>query len=234
MRSTILTLVCLVLFCGCISGKVNSQLNTAQKDSKQDDKKDPLLNPSLAAKTAPKTFKVKFETTKGDFVIDVNREWSPKGADRFYSMVEAKFFKDIAIFRAIDGFMFQFGIHGDPKISKAWKRATIDDDESVDGVSNVAGYISFATSGKDSRTTQMFVNLGDNGRLDGMGFTPFGKVVEGMEVVKKVETKYGENNRRENIQGNFQSKGNEYIKEKFPDIDYIKSVTVIEENGMKK
>ncbi len=232
--------LCVVLFAGCppLSQVKTSRNGVAanrevKQDTKQeDDDKNPLLNPALAKEKAPDKYRVKVETSKGDFVIEVTREWSPKGADRFFNLVKAGFFKDIAIFRAIEGFMFQFGIHGDPKVSKAWKDAKIDDDESKDGVSNKPGYISFATSGKNSRTTQMFINLGDNGRLDSMGFTPFGKVIEGMEIVEKINTEYGENHRR--VQMRFQAEGNAYIKEEFPKIDFIKSVSLIDEMDWKK
>lgn len=189
-----------------------------------------LLDPSKANEEAPDQFKVKFETTKGDFVIEVNKKWAPNGANRFYNMVKIGYFKDIAIFRAIKSFMFQFGIHGDPKVSEKWGDATIKDDPSA-GISNLPGYISFAQTGlPNSRSAQMFVNLGDNSFLDkarggGAPFVPFGKVVEGMDVVEKINTEYGENAR--DVQGKFKMKGNAYIKEKYPNLDYIKSVTIV-------
>ena len=200
-----------------------------QEDKKESKKKDPLLNPDLATEKAPAKFRVKFATTKGDFVLECTREWAPKGVDRFYNLVKIGYYKDIAIFRAIDGFMFQFGIHGDPKVSKVWREAKIDDDPSFKNVSNQAGYITYATAGRDTRTTQLFINLGDNSGLDTRGFVPFGKVVSGMDIVKKVNTEYGENHRR--VQGRFQAEGNAYIKEEFPKIDFIKSVTLIKEKS---
>ena len=196
---------------------------TQEQDSK-------LLNPEAANAKAPDVFQVKFETTKGDFVIEVNRAWAPNGADRFYNMVQVGFFKDIAIFRAIENFMFQFGIHGDPAVSAKWGDATIKDDPSA-MKSNVPGTISFAQTGRpNSRSCQMFINLGNNSFLDqsrggGAPFVPFGKVIKGMEVVGKINTEYGEN--RGNVQGEFREKGNAYIKEKFPNIDFIKSVTLL-------
>jgi peptidyl-prolyl cis-trans isomerase A (cyclophilin A) len=191
-----------------------------------------LMDPSKATETAPEKFLAKFETTKGDFVIEVNRAWAPNGADRFYNMVRIGYFKDVAIFRAVKGFMFQFGIHGDPAVSKKWRDASITDDPSK-GISNLPGYVSFAQTGlPNSRSAQMFVNLGNNAFLDesrngGTPFVPFGKVVSGMDVVEKINTEYGENAR--DVQGNFQARGNEYIKEKFPNIDFIKSVKIVTE-----
>lgn len=190
-----------------------------------------LLDPKQANFQAPPQFFAKFETTKGDFVIEVNREWAPNGADRFFSMVQVGFFEKIAIFRAIDNFMFQFGIHGDPKVAKAWKNASIKDDKST-GKSNVPGTISFAQTGApNSRSSQMFVNLGNNGRsLDqgrngGAGFYPFGQVVKGKDVIAKINTQYGEN--VGNVQGEFIAGGNAYIEQKFPKIDFIKRVTIL-------
>ena len=178
-----------------------------------------------ATEKAPETFRVKFETTKGDFVLDVTRKWSPNGADRFYNLVKLGYFKDIAVFRAIKGFMFQFGIHGDPKVNTAWSDANIKDDPKA-GQSNTEGMISYAMAGPNTRSVQFFVNLGNNERLDGMGFTPFGKVVEGMDVIKQINTEYGENSQE--VQGSFEAKGNAFILKKYPNLDMIKSVTIVE------
>ncbi|PIU17785.1 MAG: hypothetical protein COT18_12235, partial [Elusimicrobia bacterium CG08_land_8_20_14_0_20_59_10] len=160
--------------------KVEEQ--TAQPDAVQSIKEtsmdiEALKTPAKLNEKAPENFKVKFTTTKGAFTIDVTRAWSPLGADRFYNLAKAGFFTDIAFFRVISGFMVQFGIHGEPSVSAAWRIATIKDDPVKE--SNAKGYISFATAGPGTRTTQMFVNFGDNARLDGMGFSPFGKVSEG-------------------------------------------------------
>ncbi|MFO0744687.1 MAG: peptidylprolyl isomerase [Myxococcota bacterium] len=183
------------------------------------------MDPSKAKETAPATFKVKFHTTKGDFTIETTRAWSPNGADRFYNMVKAGFYKDIAFFRVIDGFMVQFGISGDPKISAAWREASIQDDPSA-GQSNTRGMVTFAKTGRpNSRTTQIFINFGDNANLDGMGFTPFGKVVEGMEIVDKLYKGYGEGAPRGNgpDQQKVQFEGNTYLKAQFPEMDYVTS-----------
>ena len=193
-----------------------------------------LRDPSKAKFETPENFQAKFETTKGDFVIEVTREWAPNGADRFYSMVQVGYFKNTAIFRAIDNFMFQFGIHGIPEVAKAWQNTPIKDDKPA-GKSNVPGTISFAQTGApNSRSSQMFINLGDNGALDrgrngGAGFYPFGQVIKGKEVINKINVEYDEN--RGNVQGEFVNKGNAYIQNKFPRIDYIKRVTIVPAEG---
>ena len=209
------------LFKNAVTGmQVDSQTNTS-------DQHPALSNPNLAQEQAPDQFKVKFETTKGEFMMEIVRTASPEGVDRFYNLVKIGYFKDIVIFRAIDGFMFQFGIHGDPSVSEVWSEANIKDDPAV-GVSNTPGTISFAKSGMpNSRSTQLFINLGNNSNLDGMGFTPFGKVVEGMDVVEKINTEYGEN--RGDVQGQFKAKGNDYILKEFPNLDIIKSVSIVED-----
>lgn len=195
-----------------------------------------LLNPDQATLKAPPEFLAVFKTTKGDFTVKVTRAWAPHGADRFYNMIKSGYFdSDIAIFRAIEGFMFQFGIHGDPEVNAKWANATIPDDPAV-GISNTPETLSFAqTQLPNSRSVQMFVNMGMNSALDqpqgrtGAPFVPFGKIVKGSDVLRKINTEYGENPRGENIQGNFKAKGNTYILERFKRIDLIKSVTVIQE-----
>jgi peptidyl-prolyl cis-trans isomerase A (cyclophilin A) len=149
-----------------------------------------LLNPSLAKEKAPAQFRVKFETTKGAFIAQVTRASAPLGADRFYNLVKMGYYNDVAFFRVIDGFMAQFGIHGDPKVNDKWKSANINDDPTRE--SNVRGAITFATRGPNTRTTQLFINFDDNSQLDSRGFAPFAKVVEGMEVVDQLYKGYGE------------------------------------------
>lgn len=188
-----------------------------------------LPTPEQATETAPETFRARFKTTKGDFVVEVTREWAPNGADRFYNLVKLGYFRDIAVFRAIDGFMFQFGIHGDPAMNKLWADANIPDDPGS-GQSNLVGYLTYAHAGPNTRGTQMFVNLGNNSGLD-RDFPPIGKVVEGMEVVAGINTEYGENPRYENIQGLFTEQGNAYIKERFPNLDYITEVVIDDPNA---
>lgn len=188
---------------------------------------DILKDPSKANEKAPESFKVKFTTTKGDFTLEITRAWSPLGADRFYNLVKAGFFTDIALFRVIDGFMAQFGIHGDPAVSAAWRAAQIKDDPVKQ--SNGRGYISYAMAGPNTRTTQFFINFADNGNLDGMGFSPFGKVVEGMDVVDGIYKGYGEGAPRGMgpDQGRIQREGNKYLKADFPKLDYIKSASLL-------
>jgi peptidyl-prolyl cis-trans isomerase A (cyclophilin A) len=185
-------------------------------------------------KQAPDSFQVKFETSKGVFVIKVTRKSAPIGADRFHQAVTDGFYDGCRFFRVIDGFMVQFGINGDPKVQKKWQNATIKDDP-VAG-SNKRGTISFATSGPDSRTTQLFINFGDNSRLDGMGFAPFGKVVDGMKVVESLYNGYGEGAPTGNgpSQSRIQSEGNVYLKKDFPKLDFIKTARVLKPGKPKK
>lgn len=186
-----------------------------------------LTDPSKLTEKAPESFKVKFETTKGNFTVEVTRSLAPNGADRFYNLVRSGYFKDVAFFRVIAGFMCQFGIHGDPKVSAAWREASIPDDPVK--ASNTRGAVTFATAGPNTRTTQLFINFGNNSRLDGMGFAPFGKVVEGMDVVDKINNEYGEGAPRGRgpDQGRVQKEGNAYLKKDFPNLDYIKSATIV-------
>lgn len=242
MTKTILVVILAVVFgllcsSGCLNSvgqkrpasleptRIDPENTSENRDDRQDDYHPAMLDPSIATQTAPETFKVKFETTKGDFVMQINRDWAPNGVDRFYNMVDIGYFKDIVIFRAVPRFMFQFGIHGDPKVNAVWKDANIRDDKNV-RKSNQPGVICFAHAGPNTRSTQMFINLGNNNRLD-RDFTPFGEVVEGMEVVRKINTEYGEN--PGDVQPNFQAKGNDYILNRFPNLDIIKSVTLVQD-----
>jgi peptidyl-prolyl cis-trans isomerase A (cyclophilin A) len=189
-----------------------------------------LLDPSKAKFTAPDVFKAKFKTTKGDFIVEVNRDWAPNGADRFYSMVKIGYFKNTGIFRAIEGFMFQFGVHGVPEVAGKWTKANIKDDPK--GKSNIPGTLSFAQTGQpNSRSSQMFVNLGNNTFLDnprrGSPFVPFGRIVEGMNVAGKINTSYGENSPE--VQGKFTNEGNAFIQKKYPALDYILSVSLVDD-----
>lgn len=190
--------------------------------------KNPLYNPNLAKAQAPERFKVKLETTKGDIVLDVTRAWSPNGVDRFYNLVKIGYYEDIAFFRVIDGFMAQFGMHGDPQVMRAWQRATIRDDPVVE--SNKRGYVSFAKTGApNSRSVQLFINLSDNPNLDGMRFSPFARVVEGMDVVDQIY-KVGEGKPRGPgpAQNMIQRKGNAYLRQAYPKLDYLKKATLLD------
>jgi peptidyl-prolyl cis-trans isomerase A (cyclophilin A) len=192
-----------------------------------------FADPGKLTEKAPESFKAQFNTTKGKIVLEVTRSLSPNGADRFYNLVRSGYFKDIAFFRVIPGFMCQFGIHGDPAVSAKWREANIADDP-VKG-SNTRGTISFATAGPNTRTTQLFINLVDNGRLDGMGFSSFGKVTEGMDVVDKLNGEYGEGAPGGNgpDQGRVQRAGNAYLKSDFPNLDYIKSASIVPADSVK-
>lgn len=175
---------------------------------------------------APATYKVKLDTSKGVVVIDVNRAWAPKGADRFYNLVKSGFFDNARFFRVISGFMVQFGIAGDPKIQAPWRNAPITDDPVTQ--SNKRGYVTFATAGPNTRTTQMFINFADNARLDRSGFAPFGMVSSGMNVVDQLHAGYGEGapNGAGPEQGRIQTEGNAYLTRSFPNLDYIKKATI--------
>ena len=180
-----------------------------------------LLNPASLKAKAPAVFKAKFTTTAGDFVVEVHRDWAPLGADRFYNLVRYGYFTNAAFFRVIPGFVVQFGLSADPAVSKVWKTATIQDDPVVQ--SNKRGNLVFATAGPNTRTTQLFINYADNGRLDRMGFAPFGSVVEGMNVVDKIFPVYGESPRQDLIA----EQGDAYLKANFRDIDKIKLVRIV-------
>ena len=187
-----------------------------------------LLNPASLKAQAPAEFEAKFVTTKGDFVIKVTRELSPNGADRFYNLVRNGFYDGAAFFRVIPGFMAQFGISAHPQVSAAWREARIPDDPIK--ASNKRGFISFAKPGApNARTTQVFINFGDNSRLDSGGFSPFGEVTQGMEVVDSIHAGYGDGAPSGNgpNQGRIQAEGRAYLEKDFPQLDSIKSATII-------
>ena len=180
-----------------------------------------LLNPASLKLKAPAVFKAKFTTTAGDFVVEVHRDWAPLGADRFYNLVRYGYFTNASFFRVIPGFVVQFGLSANPAINKAWHDAKIPDDPVVQ--SNKRGHLVFATAGPNTRTTQFFINYADNGRLDGMGFAPFGTVVDGMNVVDKIYANYGESPRQDLIT----EQGDAYLKAHFPDMDKITVARIV-------
>jgi peptidyl-prolyl cis-trans isomerase A (cyclophilin A) len=186
-----------------------------------------FADPAKLTAKAPETFNVLFNTTKGKFTVEVTRSLAPNGADRFYNLVRSGYFTDVAFFRVVPGFMCQFGIHGDPDVSAKWREAAIADDP-VKG-SNTRGTITFATAGPNTRTTQLFINFGDNTSLDGQGFAPFGKVIQGMDVVDKINGEYGDGPPGGSgpDQGRIQNEGNAYLKKDFPKLDYVKSATIV-------
>jgi peptidyl-prolyl cis-trans isomerase A (cyclophilin A) len=190
------------------------------------DAKSKLSNPASLTEKAPDTYKVKFDTSKGAFTVEVTRDWAPLGADRFYNLVKNGYFDNCRFFRVISNFMVQFGISGDKDLNTAWREAKIQDDPAKE--SNKRGYITFATSGPNTRTTQVFINFKDNAALDKMGFTPFGKVVEGMDVVDSLYAEYGEGAPRGKgpNQMKMQSEGNAYLEKEYPKLDHVKSAVI--------
>jgi peptidyl-prolyl cis-trans isomerase A (cyclophilin A) len=185
------------------------------------DDKPNMRDPKALTAKAPDTFKAKFETSAGAFVIQVNRSWAPLGADRFYNLVKSGFFDNVRFFRVVPNFMVQFGIHGVPSVATIWRNQQIKDDPVKQ--SNKRGYITFATAGPNTRTTQMFINFKDNAFLDSQGFAPFGQVTEGMGTVDKINAEYKETPN----QGLIQSQGNAYLNKEFPRMDFVKKASIV-------
>jgi len=186
-----------------------------------------LLKPASLKLQAPAVFNARFTTTKGDFVVQVTRAWSPRGADRFYNLVRYHFFDGAAFFRVLPGFVAQFGISPRPEVSRVWEEAKIGDDPVTQ--SNTRGMLTFATAGPNTRTTQLFINLGNNPNLDSMGFSPFGKVTSGMDVIDKFYSDYGEGQPSGNgpDQGRLQKEGRAYLQKSFPLLDTIKIAVIV-------
>jgi peptidyl-prolyl cis-trans isomerase A (cyclophilin A) len=179
-----------------------------------------------AAEPAPEQFRVKLDTSKGDVVIEIHRDWAPKGVDHFHTLVKTGFYDGARFFRVRPGFVVQFGIAGDPKTNRLWSTMNLPDDPVRQ--SNTKGMVTYATAGPNTRTTQIFINLADNKRLDKDGFAPFGKVVSGMENVESFYSAYGEMAPRG--QGpspdQIETVGNSYLESKFPRLDFIRKATV--------
>jgi peptidyl-prolyl cis-trans isomerase A (cyclophilin A) len=183
-----------------------------------------LLKPALLKEQAPATYQVKFETTRGDFTITVTRAWAPLGADRFYNLVKHHYFDGARAFRVLPGFVAQFGISAYPPVTKAWREAKIKDDPHSQ--SNKRGTIVFATSGPNTRTTQLFINFKDNTSLDSMGFTPFGVVdADGMNIVEMFYDQYGDTAGMD--QENIENEGEKYLAAKWPKLDTIKRAYIV-------
>jgi peptidyl-prolyl cis-trans isomerase A (cyclophilin A) len=182
-----------------------------------------LRTPGAFKEQAPEKYKARFDTSAGVFVIEVTRAWSPLGADRFYNLVKNGFYDDVRFFRVLDGFMAQFGMNGDPSIQAPWSKSNFPDDPVKE--SNKRGYVTFAKTGApNSRSTQVFINFNDNAPLDKQGFSPFGRVTEGMNVVDKLHSGYGPNNVPD--QGRIMTEGNTYLAKTYPKLDYIKKATI--------
>jgi peptidyl-prolyl cis-trans isomerase A (cyclophilin A) len=186
-----------------------------------------LLRPAALNSTAPETFQVKFTTTQGDLVVSVHRDWAPLGADRFYNLVKHHFYDGASFFRVLPGFVVQFGIPARPDVARVWSHAAIQDEPVKQG--NKRGYLTYAMGGRNTRTTQVFINLADNSRLDPMGFSAFGQVTEGMDVVEKLYSGYGEGapqgqGPRQDL---IESQGKAYLDKGFPKLDGIKTTALI-------
>jgi peptidyl-prolyl cis-trans isomerase A (cyclophilin A) len=180
-----------------------------------------LMNPAALNEKAPATFNVKFDTSAGEFVVEVHRDWAPNGADRFYNLVKNGFYNNCRFFRVMPNFMVQWGINGDPSIQQHWENANLKDDPVKQ--SNKRGFIPYAAASiPNSRTTQVFINFKDNSPLDPQGFAPFGQVTSGMDVVDKINSMYGQTPDQPRIQ----SQGNAYLNKNFPKLDYIKTATI--------
>jgi peptidyl-prolyl cis-trans isomerase A (cyclophilin A) len=193
--------------------------STAKKAGPADD----LLHPQALTAKAPQRFDVAVTTTKGDFTITVERAWAPNGADRFYNLVKAHFFDGVKVFRVVPNFVVQFGISPDPKVSAAWQNATIKDDPVKER--NVRGAVTFASAGPDSRTTQLFINLGSNNRLDPIGFAPIGSVTGGMSVVDQFYSGYAD--APTSHQAEMQTEGNAWLDKNYPKLDSIKTARIV-------
>ncbi|HEY6268805.1 MAG TPA: peptidylprolyl isomerase [Candidatus Acidoferrum sp.] len=183
-----------------------------------------LLRAAMLKDKAPDTFQVKFTTTRGDFTVTVHRGWAPIGADRFYNLVKHHFYDNASFFRVVPGFVVQFGLSAYPPVNAAWKKADLLDDPVTQ--SNKKGYLTFATAGPNTRTTQVFISLNDNARLDGMGFAPFGVVDgKGMNVVEMLFDQYGDDAGPN--QGQIEAQGKPYLDKGWPKLDSIKTATLV-------
>lgn len=184
---------------------------------------------STAAPAAvPGVFRVRVETSAGDFVIEAHRDWAPNGVDRLHELVQAGYFDDSRFFRVVPGFIAQFGIAGDPKVASAWRNRAIPDDPVIQ--SNKRGFLGYAMTGPGTRVTQIYINLADNTRLDAQGFAPIGQVVCGMEVVDKLYSGYGETSgggMRAGKQQKMFEEGNAWLDREFPRLDKLLRAKIV-------
>jgi len=235
-RRLIVSFSLLVVLClfgwSCTGDKAaespSEQEPVASVESMPEEPNPALLVPGLAHEKAPAVFRIEFETTKGPFIVTVNRDWAPRGADRLFNLVNIGFFEETAFFRAIEGFVVQFGISGNPEVNSQWSTARIQDDPVK--ASNKRGCVTFAMAGPNSRTTQVFINLRDNSDLDTQGFAPIGRVTEGLSVIDSLYTGYGEmapkgKGPKPKV---FNRRGNKYLKMQFPELDYVKRASILE------
>lgn len=213
-------LLFLIGMIGCGGNATNGDVAASRERSAKHEEPGGSAKPERG----PDKFRAKFETTKGDFVIEVTRDWAPLGADRFHELVKSGFYDECRFFRVVPGFVVQFGMNGDPAVQRKWDKRTIRDDPVKQ--SNKRGYVTFATSGPHSRTTQIFINYGDNSRLDALGFSPFGKVVEGMDVVDKINDEY----RERPSQALIERHGDAYLEREFPRLDHVEKATILSDD----
>lgn len=186
--------------------------------------------PETAAETPldkiPAVYRARFETSKGDFVVEVTKAWAPMGAARFHQLVQEGFYGGARFFRVLPGFVAQWGMSGDPAVQSVWSTRMIPDDPVKQ--SNFRGYITFAKNAPNTRTTQVFINLGDNFKLDGLGFAPFGKVISGIEVVDSLYSGYGEGAPRGQgpDQTQIAAQGVAYLTRQFPLLDFVRRASI--------
>jgi peptidyl-prolyl cis-trans isomerase A (cyclophilin A) len=225
-HNKILILACLFLTISA-SAQTESPSKAPAKTAQSTPFDSALLQPAALNAKAPDVYDVKFETTAGDFVVEVTRAWAPIGADRFYNLARHHFYDGAAFFRVLPGFMAQFGLSAYPEVSAVWARAGVRDDRVTQ--KNHRGYITYAMAGPNTRTTQVFINYGNNERLDADGFAPFGMVTMGMEVVDKLYSGYGEGapGGRGPNQGEIGTRGRAYLEKMFPKLDTIKTATLV-------
>jgi peptidyl-prolyl cis-trans isomerase A (cyclophilin A) len=227
-RLFVSTLVCSSLFAqpaatkGPAKGASTSKGSAAAKGPAKTGVNPALLNPAALKAKAPDIFKAQFTTTKGDFTVEVHRDWAPIGADRFYNLVKNGFYNDAAFFRVMPGFMVQFGLSASPAVNKAWQNANIKDDQVR--VGNKRGNVSFAAAQMpNSRTTQVFINFKENSFLDTQSFAAFGTVIDGMDVVDRIYSGYSDTP----DQGQISAEGKAYLDKNFPKLDSVKMARIL-------
>lgn len=232
LRLSLIPLCILLLFVGCTSGTDDSLPPTLRALNNVEEA-DRTINDAVAPESTaiPQSaqvphsgiYQVEFITTVGKFLVEVNREWAPIGAERFHNLVSDKFFDDAAFFRVVPNFVVQFGLPADPSRNAKWA-GSLHDEPVIQ--SNKRGFLTFAKGGPHSRTTQLFINYKDNARLDGMGFPAFGKVIEGMDVVDRINAEYGETP----YQPTVKEQGNAYLSRNFPNLTYIQTARIVKDD----
>src|SRR5437667_5705213 len=176
-----------------------------------------------SAPPVPDSFLVALTTSRGPVSVVVHRSWAPRGADRFYALVHGGFYDGARFFRVVRGFVVQFGLPADPQLGRAWSSQLLPDDPVRHP--NRRGTVAFASAGPNTRTTQLFINLADNVRLDGLGFSPIGQVVEGLEVADGLYGQYGERPSQDSIR----LQGDAYHKRAYPNLDQIRTARIVGE-----